>query len=66
MCRSCYLPRVWRLPLASGDRVFMEFHNYLGPFFFRDRACRREIETWYEVPEICAALDWFVGRGKVA
>jgi hypothetical protein len=28
--------------------------------------CTREIETWYEVPEICAALDWFVARGKVA
>ena len=66
MCRACYLPRVWRLPLASGGRVFMEFHGYLGPSFFRDRACQREIETWYEEPEICAALDWFVGRGKVA
>jgi hypothetical protein len=67
MCRLCWIgPRVWRLPLASGGRVFMEFHSYLGPSFFRDHACRREIETWYEDPEICAALDWFVQRGKVA
>lgn len=67
MCMRCAGGvHVWRLPLASGGRVFMEFHRYFGPSFFRDRACRREIELWYESPEICAALDWFVDRGKVA
>lgn len=44
----------------------MEWHRYFGPSFWRDHACTREIETWYESPEICAALDWFVGRGKRA
>ena len=66
MCRICWLPRVWRLPLADGRRVFMEFHSYLGPSLFRDRACRREIETWYTDPELVAAVDWFVQRRKVA
>ena len=67
MCRRCLIgPRVWRLPLASGGRVFMEFHSFTGPYFFRDHACQREIELWHEVPEICDALDWFVKRGKVA
>ncbi len=67
MCITCATGhRVFRLPLASGGRVFMEWHRYFGPSFWRDRACTREIETWYEVPEICSALDWFVARGKVA
>jgi hypothetical protein len=44
----------------------MEFHSYLGPSFFRDHACQREIEQWYENPEIVAALDWFLARGKQA
>lgn len=67
MCFRCAAGNmVWRLPLASGGRVYMEFHSYFGPSFFRDRACRREIDEWYTNPEICAALDWFCKRGKVA
>lgn len=67
MCISCVTgQRVFRLPLASGGHCFMEWHRYFGPSFFRDRACVREIETWYEHPEICAALEWFQARGKVA
>ncbi|GAP37333.1 hypothetical protein ABXN37_19610 [Piscinibacter sakaiensis] len=66
MCRACWSRPVWRLPLADGRRVFMEFHAYLGPSLFRDRACRREIETWYEDPGICAAVQWFVDRGRRA
>lgn len=67
MCRACISGiHVWRLPLADGRRVFMEFHSYLGPSLFRDRACRREIKDWWVWPEIVAAVDWFVERGKVA
>jgi hypothetical protein len=67
MCLACLTGRpVYRLPLASGGRVFMEWHNWIGPSFYRDRACMREIEDWYEQPEICAALEWFQGRGKKA
>lgn len=67
MCNFCIgNRRVWRLPLAGGGRVFMEWHNYFGPTFWRDRACTREIATWYEDPEICAALEWFQGRGNRA
>ena len=68
MCTYCRMlhPQVWRLPLASGGRVFMEFHSFTGPYFFRDHACEREIEDWYEDAEIVAALDWFCARGKRA
>ena len=67
MCQACFAgPRCWRLPLSSGGRVFMEFHNFTGPYFFRDRACAREIEGWYEDAEIVQALDWFIARGKRA
>ena len=68
MCRVCFFGgrHVWRLPLPDGRRVFMEFHSYLGPSLFRDRACMREIELWYEDPAIVAAVDWFVRRGNVA
>lgn len=67
MCMSCLTrSRVTRLPLASGGRVFMEFHSFTGPYFFRDHACTREIEDWFEDQEIVDALDWFINRGKVA
>lgn len=44
----------------------MEFHSFTGPYFFRDHACMREIEDWYEDQEIVDALEWFVKRGRVA
>lgn len=62
VCRSPF----YRLPLADGTRVFMSWHNYLGPMFFRDRDEQREIEDWYENPLICDALDWFCERGNRA
>lgn len=67
MCISCVTGfNVFRLPLAGGGRVFMEWHRYFGPSFFRDRECRREIENWYEDAEICDALEWFQSRGNRA
>lgn len=36
----------YRLPLADGTRVYMDWHEYLGPIFFRDKQCIREIEYW--------------------
>lgn len=62
ICRSPF----FRLPLADGTRVFMSWHNYLGPMFFRDRDERREIEDWYDNPRIIEALDWFCARGHRA
>ncbi|KGF65595.1 hypothetical protein [Pseudomonas lutea] len=56
----------FRLPLADGTRVYMSWHSYLGPLFFRDKHERREIEDWYESPLICDALDWFCKRGNRA
>lgn len=56
----------YRLRLADGTCVFMEWHQYCGPTFFRDRACRRLIEDWWDMPLICAACSWFTGRGERA
>jgi len=56
----------FRLPLADGRHVFMDWHSYCGPTFYRDRNSLRVIEDWYEDPLICAALDWFVKRGERA
>ena len=60
LCR----PHFWgRLRLRDGTCVFVEYHNYLGPSFFRDRNYTREIEDWYDNPSIVEALNWLVGRG---
>lgn len=56
----------YRLRLADGTCVFMSWHHYLGPMFFKDRAERREIIDWYDNPLIEAQLDWFIERGKKA
>lgn len=57
------VPQVFRLPLANGRRVFMEWHSHLGPAFFRDRAGRREMAVWWCDLDITQALDWFIDRG---
>jgi hypothetical protein len=56
----------YRLRLADGTCVFMSWHHYLGPVFFRDRDERREIQDWYDNKLICDQLDWFIERGKRA
>jgi len=66
----CLSP-TFRLPLADGTHVYMEWHNYCGPTFFADKACRRQIDDWYEEPNergyyIRKALQWFVNRGERA
>lgn len=61
----CHSP-FYRLRLADGTCVFMSWHNYLGPVFFRDKGERREIEDWYDNPLIVDQLDWFIERGRKA
>ena len=56
----------FRLRLADGSCVFMEWHDYCGPTFFHDRAARRTIDEWWDNTAICSALDWFIRRGKRA
>lgn len=53
----------FRLPLADGTRVYMDWHSYCGPTLYRDRAEQRIIEDWYENPLICDAVNWFQARG---
>jgi len=57
---------VFRLRLFDGTYVFMDFHHYCGPTFYKDRLCTREIEEWWEDPRLCRAFDWFVKRGHKA
>lgn len=54
------------LPLSDGTRVFMEWHSYCGPTFYRDRDCNRMIEDWYDDPRMVEACEWFTGRGNKA
>lgn len=61
----CLVP-FYRLRLEDGRYVFMEWHSYLGPCFYKDKNQCRMIDDWYEDPLTCKALDWFVGRGKKA
>jgi hypothetical protein len=56
----------YRLRLEDGTCVFMSWHHYCGPEFYRDRSERRYIDEWWENPLIVKALDWFVGRGEKA
>lgn len=57
---------VYRLRLADGRRVFMMWHSYCGPTFYRDAACNREIDNWWDSKLIVDQLGWFVNRGKLA
>lgn len=56
----------YRLPLADGTRIYMEWHRYCGPTFFKNKNCTKEVVEWYENPLICEALDWFCKRGHRA
>lgn len=60
------MPKIFRLRLEDGRRVFGEVHSYFGPTFFRDRNHQREIEDWWDDPLICNAWEWFHKRGKRA
>ena len=62
----CNMGRSFRLSLADGTRVYMAWHNYLGPIFFKDRDQNREIVEWFDNELICDALDWFIERGRRA
>jgi len=59
-------PELYPLTLLDGRRVFMEWHNYLGPTFFKDRARNRIIDNWYSDHFINRSLEWFIKRGKKA
>lgn len=56
----------YRLRLADGTCVYMDWHDYCGPTFFKDRDGERMIEDWWENQLIVDALDWFTGRGHKA
>lgn len=55
-----------RLRLSDGTCVFMDWHVWCGPAFFKDRDNRRMLDEWWENPLIVDALDWFIARGHRA
>lgn len=63
-CPSFRFHRLTRLRTKAGDYVFLDWHDYLGPTFYRDRTGNREIliscvdMTFYD------AFDWWYTRGK--
>lgn len=56
----------YRLRLEDGGYVYMDWHSYCGPTFYKDKNESRVIDNWWDNPMICKALDWFVARGKKA
>ncbi len=61
----CWSP-TYRLRLEDGRYVFMDWHKWCGPTFYRDRDLYREIEEWWNDTAICKALEWFQKRGEKA
>ena len=61
----CVQPH-YRLRLDDGGYVFMSWHSYCGPEFYKDKYERDVINNWWEDPLICKALEWFQGRGNKA
>lgn len=59
----CTSAGYYRLRLLDGRYIFMEWHNYLGPIFFKDRAGTIEVESWWEDELLCEACNWFHRRG---
>jgi hypothetical protein len=65
VCRNavvCVTP-FYRLRLLDGRYVFMDWHSYFGPTFYRDRLSNREIKDWWKDSLLCRAVDWFMLRG---
>lgn len=57
--------RPFRLRTRSGGYTFLWWSDdYGGPELTRDREGDRVIEKWWEDPELCEALDWFIDRGR--
>lgn len=52
----------FRLRLLDGAYVYMTWHSYCGPTFYKDKYLNRMIDEWYENPLMVRALDWFIAR----
>lgn len=63
-CPSFRFHRLTRLRLPGGGYVFLEWHDYLGPTFFRDRAGNREIVLCATDMTYYDAFNWWHSRGK--
>ena len=57
---------LFRLRLSDGGYVYMSWHDYCGPEFYKDKLALRTIDDWWENPYIVEALNWFIERGNRA
>lgn len=65
MCFLCFrFARLTRLRLPGGEYVFLEWHDYLGPTFYRDRAGNRQLDINDVTGPQFEAFDWWHSRGK--
>jgi hypothetical protein len=61
----CVSP-LYRLRLLDGRYIYMAWHRYLGPTFYRDRLEQRMLDDWWQDALICRAVEWFQNRGCMA
>ena len=57
----CVAARVTKLMRG----VWMEWHSYLGPTFWRDRDCTKPIMDWVNRPRLIAEFDRWYAEQKV-
>ena len=58
----CFAPK----PIKLMRGVWMEFHSYHGPSFWRDKNCTRPIYDWARRPRIVAEFDrWMAAQKEV-
>jgi hypothetical protein len=62
----CCLTKFYRLRTFDGGYVFLDWHDYLGPDFYRDRKANRPIRDWWKDDGILRALEWFLWRDHTA
>ncbi|TVO75109.1 MAG: hypothetical protein FHK78_01515 [Sedimenticola selenatireducens] len=62
----CVTAGWYRMRTADGRYFFMDWHDYLGPSIYKDRAATRGIDNWWDDAGICNAVDWFQLRGNRA
>lgn len=56
----CFAPEATKLMRG----VWMEFHSYLGPTFWRDKDCTKPIHDWCQRPRLVAEFDRWLATQK--
>lgn len=62
----CMPPPAQKLRCSDGRHVWVEWHDYMGPTVWHDRHCERPHHDWPDDRPVAEAMDWFIGRGRIA